>query len=67
MIELVFTACLAASPLDCSERNLLYHGITPLNCTMGAHMELARWADSHPSFTVAEWKCRLLGDGDRPA
>ena len=44
MIELMFVACLAASAAECIERNMIYHGITPITCMMGAQAELARWA-----------------------
>ena len=60
MIELIFVACLAASPADCIERNMIYHGITPMTCMMGGQAELARWADRHPGHTISRWSCRPL-------
>jgi hypothetical protein len=58
MIELVFVACLAASPSDCEERNLIYDGITALTCIIAAQRELATWAEQNPGHTIAGWSCR---------
>ncbi len=60
MIELLFVACLSASPSDCEERSLLYTDMTPMACMMAAQPELAKWAETHPTWTIGRWKCRYV-------
>ena len=60
MMELLFVACLAASPTECSQRSLVFVDVTPMQCLMGAQPELARWAASHPRFVIRSWRCRDL-------
>jgi hypothetical protein len=60
MIELLFLACLSASPASCEERSLLYTDVTPMTCMLGAQPELARWAESNPRWIVGRWKCRYV-------
>ena len=67
MIELVFIACLSASPVDCEERSLLYTDITPMACLMGAQPELARWAETHPRWRIASWRCAILQQDQKDA
>lgn len=59
MIELVFVACLATSN-ECQEKSLIYTDVTPMTCLMAAQPELAKWAESHPNFRIASWKCQVL-------
>lgn len=61
MIELLFVVCLTAQPDSCSERSLAFVGISPLRCVSGAPPELARWAEAHPAYRIARWRCRDLG------
>ncbi len=58
MIELVFVACLAITPVECDERKLIYSGITPLVCMMGAQAQLAEWTTRNPGYRISGWKCR---------
>ena len=59
MIELVFTACLAAAPAECRESSLTFAGdVTPMACLMNAQGELARWGEAHPKWRIACWRCR---------
>ncbi|MBE3637005.1 hypothetical protein [Mangrovicoccus algicola] len=67
MIELLFLACLNASPGICEERSLLFTDITPMTCLMGAQPELARWSESHARWHVAKWSCRPLRPDRRDA
>ena len=60
MIELIFVACLAASPEDCEEKALVYVDVTPQACMMGAQPQLARWAETHPGWTIGRWKCQYV-------
>jgi hypothetical protein len=57
MIELLFMTCLTASPSDCQERSLVYHGMSPMICMVVAQSELARWANEHPGHAIASWRC----------
>lgn len=60
MIELLFVACLAASPEECRERSMVFTDITPMACLMGAQPELAKWAATHPAYTIENWRCRAV-------
>ncbi|WP_245841024.1 hypothetical protein [Puniceibacterium sediminis] len=39
---------------------MLFTDITPMTCMMGAQPELAKWANEHPNWQVARWKCQML-------
>lgn len=67
MIELVFLACLTASPTACEERSMLYTDISPRACLMGAQPELAKWVQTHPRWRIAEWKCQSVRIGEKKA
>jgi len=58
MVELLFIACLAGAPDECSERSMLFADITPQHCLMGAQPELAKWVNQHPTYQIKSWKCR---------
>ncbi len=60
MIELLFVACLSTAPDQCQERSLVFTGITPVQCLMGAQPELAKWATSHPNQDIKSWRCRTV-------
>ncbi|WP_226628734.1 hypothetical protein [Alloyangia pacifica] len=64
MIELLFVACLSSAPDQCQQRSLLYTDVTHMACMMGAQPELARWVEEHPNYTVSNWKCREVGEGE---
>lgn len=57
MIELIFIACLKVEPDTCQQRVLGFVGGTPAACARRAQPELAVWADTHPAFAIASWKC----------
>lgn len=62
MIEIVFVACLTATPDVCRERSLTYaETMTPQACLMRAQPQLAVWAETHPKWRIARWKCQSAG------
>ncbi len=65
MIELIFIACLSTAPGQCRERSLLYADISARVCVMRAQPELARWAEAHPRWRVARWRCAPVRPGGR--
>ncbi|MFZ5964433.1 hypothetical protein ACOXXX_15920 [Thalassococcus sp. BH17M4-6] len=65
MIELLFVACLSTAPTECRERSLLFTGITPGQCAMGAQPELAKWVNAHPNWQIARWKCQQVQTAER--
>ena len=67
MIELLFIACMANDATACQEQSLIYQDLTPMACVMAAQPELAKWAQEHPNFRIASWKCRPLKLGEREA
>ena len=67
MIELLFVVCLSTDPTACEERSLLYTDVSPMACAMGAQPELAKWAEGHPKFRIAKWRCRMVDPSRRDA
>lgn len=67
MIELLFFACLAASPEDCGKRSLVFTDITPQMCMRGAQPELAKWVNAHPNYTIQSWTCQQVSFSERDA
>ena len=68
MIELVFTVCMLAQPLTCEQRYLTFANLlTPMQCLMGAQVELARWSEAHPKWRISEWRCRTVSTASRDA
>lgn len=67
MIELMFVACLATAPEECSERSLLFTDVTPMMCLMGAQPELAKWVNQHPTYEIKSFKCRAVSFSERDA
>jgi hypothetical protein len=65
MVELLFLACLSSEPANCQEQSLLYDGITPMTCMMGAQPALAEWIGDHPQFRIARWSCRAFNPGEK--
>ncbi len=59
MIELVFVACLAATPTTCEERRMQYVNVSLMECMMGAQPQLAQWSETHPGWRVGRWQCRF--------
>jgi len=64
MIELLFIACLASDPDQCRERSLLFTGVSPMQCLMGAQPELAKWVNTHPNVRVKSWRCRTVNTAE---
>ncbi|QDL93915.1 hypothetical protein FDP22_18725 (plasmid) [Paroceanicella profunda] len=63
MIELIFVACLQSSPSVCEQKAVQYvEPISPLACAMGAQPELAKWVESHPGWSISQWKCQSVRD-----
>lgn len=58
MVELLFVVCLQTAPDTCSERSLMFSGVTPQRCAMGAQPELAKWTLTHPGYQIRSWKCQ---------
>jgi len=68
MIELVFTACLVATPETCEDRHLTFaESLSPMQCLMGAQPELAKWSEAHPKWEIGKWKCRAVRTASRDA
>jgi hypothetical protein len=65
MIELIFVACLVSAPEQCENKALQFTDITPMACMMGAQPQLAQWANQHPKWRVASWKCKTVNFAQR--
>lgn len=59
MIELVFMACLSATPQICEERAMpIAEVANPAACLVSAQPRLAEWVEGHPKWRITRWKCR---------
>lgn len=63
MIELVITACLLSG--QCKEFTLAFQDEgqfnTPYGCMVGGQIEIAKWKEAHPKYSVQRWRCRSAG------
>ncbi len=57
MIELMFAACLSATPTSCKERSIWFIDTTQSQCQIGADRQLDKWLRVNPDWTVGEWSC----------
>jgi hypothetical protein len=58
LVDLILLACTLAAPSACREHHLMFQTAGSLQgCMMQAPPYLARWAEEHPSFRVARWRC----------
>lgn len=61
MIELLFTACLSSTLSDCKPVSLYYLSETPpsqFECLMIGQLEMAKWKEGNPSWTITKWACK---------
>jgi hypothetical protein len=59
MIELVFSACLAAAPQECKDVHLTFAetSVSPVMCALIGQVEMAKWRERNPDFRVGRFKC----------
>ncbi len=64
MLELVIAACLNHTE-PCRNFSLLYdpQDFSLMMCVAGGQVEIARWKDTHPAWTVVRWRCGYVADG----
>lgn len=64
MMEVIITACLEVSgdgSADrCKDFNLHFEAeaMTPYHCMARGQIEIAKWKEEHPKWTVMRWQCR---------
>jgi hypothetical protein len=60
MIEIVLSVCLLANPSDCKDVSLSQMGekVTPYACMFRGQVAASRWAEGHPEYKIAKWKCQ---------
>ena len=63
MIELVFTACLAAAPQECKDVHLTFAeiSVSPVMCALIGQVEMAKWTERNPAFRPGRFKCVPAG------
>lgn len=62
MIELLVSVCLIAHPARCKDVTLSFDdAVTPMQCLIGAQPQIAKWANTHPQWTVRRWRCQPAG------
>ena len=64
MIELLIAACLAQG--ECRDFALLYDAreASLMTCVTQGQVEVARWKQSHPHWSVKRWRCGLAAEGE---
>ncbi len=65
MIELVFSACLIASPASCKDVHLTYMAetVTPVQCMLYGQPQMAQWANSNPKWRIQRFRCEPVRQG----
>jgi len=65
MIELLIAACLTLGPSECRTFPLLFHpaDLSVMACALHGQQEIARWRESHPTWTVSSWTCGYRAPG----
>lgn len=64
MLEIIASVCLLYEVDRCKEVTLptaTEQALTPMQCLMGAQIDLARWQDEHPRYFVKRWSCQKAG------
>jgi hypothetical protein len=58
MIAIVISACLVSDPGVCRDYRIpLAIGIDAKHCLRDAPPHFAPWAESHPGWRIARWRC----------
>lgn len=59
MFELIISVCMIADPKSCKDVHLTYLGDvpTPHSCMRVGQPEMAKWAGSHPKWSIRKWRC----------
>jgi hypothetical protein len=65
MIELVFSACLIASPATCKDVHLTYmaEAVTPMQCMLYGQPHMAEWVGVNPRWRIKRFRCEPVGQG----
>lgn len=65
MFQITMTICSILHGATCKEAELLYvdegQSMMPYACMIGGMIELAKWSEAHPNWTVSRWKCGKAG------
>jgi hypothetical protein len=59
MFELIFSACLIASPANCKEVHLTFAEpqVTPMMCMFGGQVQMAEWLKMNPKWRPGRYRC----------
>lgn len=59
LIELTMTICSILHGASCRTETLTYmaESVTPFACMRYGQPEIAKWAETHPNWSVAKWRC----------
>lgn len=57
--HLVMKVCLASNPSYCKDESIRFEGSVPLpyECSRVGMVELAKWSEDHPNWTIQKFKC----------
>ena len=64
MLQLVIAACLSTAG-PCRHFSLLYdpREVPLMMCVAAGQVEIARWQESHPDWSVVRWRCGYVAPG----
>lgn len=59
MFELIISVCMISEPQSCKDVHLTYAGelTSPYQCMRFGQPEMAKWAGSHPKWSIRKWRC----------
>jgi len=61
MIELVFVVCLVTDPAKCEEKGILLSHDSAYHCLLESSLQLSRWTNKHPGWTISKFSCLPAG------
>jgi hypothetical protein len=65
MLAIVLSACLTSDPNVCRDYKIpIDADIDAMTCMMEAPPHFAKWAEEHPGWQVARWRCASVSEND---
>lgn len=59
MIEIVFVACLQASPSECHKTEPAFFDGSMMECVLYGQHAAQDWLALHPKYEVRGWRCQF--------
>lgn len=62
-LELSFKVCSLNEGNRCKEESMTFFAdnVTPFQCMLYGQIEISKWQEAHPNWSMHGWKCRAAG------